>query len=404
MAATYNLKLQILSTPSRSSLAIAKKENQQNLCRALWDWDCCHSCLNNTDSCVGLICPGGRIRGLHRYFEHYQELVSSYSHDLEYRRDAAIRSHEDIFRIIQLLRKQPNISRRRLAEEVFGHGQASTEENADREHAIGLAVKLLTMVYSTHWLKQNAEHDNGDLESATWLDDIAFDAFVESRFPTTDHPGFGEDSSSSFWEFKSKITGTKLVKRGGLIFEPTEDLSNHLKLNRATGVVEMFHHTAFLKESLRITKGSGGPMSIKESLGLGAIPRQLALEVLDSMQKIIFPLSDPSAVALLQNLVSNKGFDRDCLRFESSVIREPHETNTQYIYFGARLADICDELENPTPRGFISRWAKREGAGHANIAAIVAVVLALLFGLITLGLGGFQAWVSWQQWKHPINN
>ncbi|KAF3920988.1 hypothetical protein ABW20_dc0104582 [Dactylellina cionopaga] len=134
----------------------------------------------------------------------------------------------------------------------------------------------------------------------------------------------------------------------------------------------------------------------------GALPRQLALEILDSIQKIIFPLSDPSAVALLQNLVAEKRFDGDCLQFEASAIREPHETNTRYMYFGARLAGIHDELESPTPRGFISRWAKRKGAGHANIAAIIGVGLALLFGVVSLGLGAFQVWVSWQQWKHPI--
>ncbi|KAK6333702.1 hypothetical protein TWF730_003885 [Orbilia blumenaviensis] len=396
------ISLQVLHTPSTSSLANTTDDNRRGLCRALWGWKFCDSC-EASGACALVSCPRNRIPSLGRYFGHYKELVCSYSHDLEYhRKDAVVSSHEEIFDVIRILKEQPNITRDALARQAF-RDPTNMGMESEQEHVVGLAVKALTMVYSTHWLKQNAEHDNGDLVSPNWMKDVPFHEFLEGLFPMTDHPGFGEDSSSSFWELKSNITGSKLIRRGGLTFAPTEDLSNHLKLNRRTGVIEIFHYTAFLKENLRITKYIKEAMGIEESIRLGALPRQLALEALDSIQKIIFPLSDPSAVTLLQRLVVDKNFDEDCLRFEASAIRQPHETNTRYLYFGARLADIYDELENPTPRGFISRWAKRKGAGHANIATIVAVVIALIFGLVTLGLGGFQAWISWQQWKHPID-
>ncbi|KAK6516987.1 hypothetical protein TWF506_006866 [Arthrobotrys conoides] len=395
------IPLQALHTPSTSSLAKTTDENRDGLYRALWGWKFCDGC-SFAGICTLVTCPGNRLPSLGRYFGHYKELVCSYSHDLEHhRRDAVVSSHDEIFELIRIIKKNPNITRGALAKQVFG-SPSNMGIESEQEHVIGLAVKALTMVYSTHWLNQNAEHDNGDLVSPSWLKDVPFYAFFEGLFPMIDHPGFGEDASASFWEMKRNITGSKLIRKGGLSFAPTADLSNHLKLNRNTGVIEIFHHTAFLKENLRITRSMEGPMGVEESLRLGALPRQLALEALDSVQKIIFPLSDPSAVTLLQRLVVEKGFDEDCLRFEASAIREPHETNTRYLYFGARLADIYDELENPTPRGLISRWAKRKGAGHANIATIVAVAIALIFGLVTLGLGGFQAWISWQQWKHPI--
>ncbi|KAK6356847.1 hypothetical protein TWF718_001187 [Orbilia javanica] len=392
--------LQALQTSSISPLAKTADENRNRLYEALWGWKLCDGC-RYTGTCTIVTCPKNRVPSLQRYFEHYKELVCSYGHDLEDRKDAVVRSHDGIFDLIRILKEKPDITRGLLAKHVFG-SPTSIGIESEQEHVIGLAVKALTMVYSTHWLHQNAEHDNGDLVSPNWQKDIPFNAFLEGLFPMVDHPGFGEDSSASFWEMKNKITGNKLVRKGRLTFAPTEDLSNHLKLNRKTGVIEIFHHTAFLKENLRITRSLKGATGIDESLRLGALPRQLALEALDSIQKIIFPLSDPSAVILLQRLVAEKGFDEDCLRFEASAIREAHETNTRYVYFGARLADIYDELENPTPRGLVSRWAKRKGAGHANIATIVAVVIALIFGLVTLGLGGFQAWISWQQWKHPI--
>ncbi|KAF3155247.1 hypothetical protein TWF569_009774 [Orbilia oligospora] len=370
------IPLQALHTPSTSSLAKRTDENRNGLYNALWGWSFCDGC-RYTGICTLVTCPSNRMPSLERYFGHYKELVCSYSHDLEnHRMDAVVSSHEEIFHLIRVLKETPNITRGALAKQVFGNPNNMGIES-EQEHVIGLAVKALTM-------------------------DTPFHVFLEALFPMIDHPGFGEDASASFWEMKSSITGSKLIRKGGLSFSPTEDLSNHLKLNRKTGVIEIFHHTAFLKENLRITRCMEGPMGVEGSLRLGALPRQLALEALDSIQKIIFPLSDPSAVTLLQRLVIEKGFDEDCLRFEASAIREPHETNTRYLYFGARLADIYDELENPTPRGLISRWAKRKGAGHANIATIIAVIIALIFGLVTLGLGGFQAWISWQQWKHPI--
>ena len=53
----------------------------------------------------------------------------------------------------------------------------------------------------------------------------------------------------------------------------------------------------------------------------GALPRQLILEHLDSIQKILFPLSDPKSRALLLSLTTREAFDPECLRFESAPIR-----------------------------------------------------------------------------------
>src|SRR6202035_4701018 len=94
----------------------------------------------------------------------------------------------------------------------------------------------------------------------------------------------------------------------------------------------------------------------------GALPRQLVLECLDSMQKILFPLSDPSSKSrsLLQSLISTSSFDPDCLRFESASIRNPDEKDISYLYFGARLADLYEELENPQPRGWVEKWLERK--------------------------------------------
>lgn len=37
------------------------------------------------------------------------------------------------------------------------------------------------------------------------------------------------------------------------------------------------------------------------------------------------------------------------------------------------------------------------------MAAVAGVIFAIFLGLLTLGLGGFQAYVEYVAWKHPVN-
>jgi hypothetical protein len=79
-----------------------------------------------------------------------------------------------------------------------------------------------------------------------WRGDIAFSPFITDCFPKTDHPSMNE--------IKENLRAVKLKKRARLTFQPTDDLRNHLELDRKAATVDIFHHTAFLKECLRLTK------------------------------------------------------------------------------------------------------------------------------------------------------
>lgn len=136
----------------------------------------------------------------------------------------------------------------------------------------------------------------------------------------------------------------------------------------------------------------------------GIIPRQLVLETLDSLQKILFP-PDPESQFLLRSLVSKASFDPDCLRFESAPNRYDDEKNIAYYYFGSRLADLYDEIENPRPRGLVEKWVeRRSGSRYIMMATLIGVVTAVMLGLAGLAVGIFQAWVGYQQWQHPLTN
>jgi hypothetical protein len=137
----------------------------------------------------------------------------------------------------------------------------------------------------------------------------------------------------------------------------------------------------------------------------GALPRQLALEVLDSVQKILFPLSDHKSSALLLSLTSTSFFDPDSLRFESASIRNNEEKDIAYLYLGTRLADLYEELKNPKPRGLFEKWLeRRSGARYVMLATLVGVVIAILLGVASIAVGAYQAWVGYQAWQHPVSN
>ena len=76
----------------------------------------------------------------------------------------------------------------------------------------------------------------------------------------------------------------------------------------------------------------------------GVLPRQLLLEVLDSLQGIIFPLSEPKSRKLLQSLVAAERLDPDVLRWEFSAIRRRGEETVAYVYLADRLSELHSEL------------------------------------------------------------
>lgn len=103
---------------------------------------------------------------------------------------------------------------------------------------------------------------------------------------------------------------------------------------------------------------------------------------------------------MLRSLISRDKFDPDMARIvDLSGLDEP----VRYQYWGSRLLDLHDEIENPTPRGFFEKWVERKsGARYAMMATLIGLFIAILLGALGLVVSIFQAWVGWQQWQHPV--
>jgi len=52
-----------------------------------------------------------------------------------------------------------------------------------------------------------------------------------------------------------------------------------------------------------------------------------------------------------------------------------------------RIADLYDELTNPTPRGFEKWFERKSGVRYVMMATIAGVLFAIFLGMASLGLG-----------------
>jgi hypothetical protein len=378
-------------------------EDLQKLCETLWSWQACQQCATSTP-CTTAGCPFHRMKRLTRFFDFYKTLTRSYALDTEPSEIPALTNHRDLFELIQILKLEPETTRQLIATKIFDvRGGEEKIPKYEQEKAIDLAVRVCAMVTSVA-----DSHSVTLLESGQyripWRQDVPFSHFIADVFPTNDHPDLNDANSSLSLNIRKALRGRKLKKNARLSFHATDNIRHHLKLDCKTGKVMIFHHTAFLKEHLRLTKESPN-LSVSHSLKHGVLPRQLALEILDSIQDLLFPLTDPKSRKMLQSLTSARdgSFDPDCLRFDSSLIRRADEKFVPYYYLGERLMELHAEGEDPRPRGKIWRWLERRSRPRfVMLATLAGVIIAILLGLFGLAVQIYQTWITYQAWKHPV--
>lgn len=168
--------------------------------------------------------------------------------------------------MIQHLKSNPNISRAQLTikllEDRAGRNASSA---ADLERAINLAVRIMTMVNCSAQRQCSGLLEHGAFQ-IPWRSDIPFSQFINDAFPMTDHPSLNEDDHKFAMDMRRALMAKKIKKHIGVKFQRTDDLRRHLKLDRRKNVLEIFHHTAFLKEHLRLTKDEPRDLSTADSL------------------------------------------------------------------------------------------------------------------------------------------
>ncbi|KAI9166410.1 hypothetical protein HJFPF1_02511 [Paramyrothecium foliicola] len=312
-------------------------------------------------------------------------------------------NRDPVIHSLKLLRKHPDTQRDELCREAVGPAGAGPVLVAQND-LMNLAIKVMIMTDCSPVDYSADKLETGSLRTQ-WKGDVPLSKFVQDIFPVEAHPVLAFPENDEYWDFRSNLTATKLKKHLGIAFRPTSDIRNHLKLDRRSNALEIFHHTAFLKEHLKLSKDQPKTLVSSDSLKLGTLPRQLVLEILDSVQGILFPLSEKKSCRLLEALVKTDSFDPDMLRFEFSSIRNNGEEHIPYFYLAGRLSELHDELQSPRPRGWIERrLERRSGARYMMLATLIGVAFAVLLGIGSLAVGCFQTWIAYQAWKHPTTS
>ncbi|KAF4508095.1 hypothetical protein G6O67_004520 [Ophiocordyceps sinensis] len=370
----------------------------QRLAQALWNWDICEPCQSGAP-CVLPSCSWRRSARLWRFFDFYKAITASYVPELLPGSKPALRDHADVLDIILLLRANPDTQRHALTHDYFRR-RVIKPPPADQHRAFNLVVQVMTMV------KCSAENQpSGLLELGTqplpWHAHASLTEFMSRAFPESERVHVcALDNQIS--HMKSALRARRLRKVAGLRFRGTDDLRNHLRLDTSKGIVEIFHYTSVLKEQLLASRPSPDSHSLQGAVSEENIPRRVALEALDSVQKILFPFHSDSE-EILRHLVSRQSFDPDCLRYDLAGYRMQGEEDISYCYFGGRLIDLFKEQEDPKPHSILEKWFHRKsGARFMMMATLVGVFMAIILGVLGLAVGIFQAWLAYQAWKHPV--
>ena len=256
-----------VSSASPFPLKRTTDQQLQKLGQVLWSWSVCNGCNNNL-GCLTEDCPSPRAKRLVRYFEHYKALTASYEPNIRPGETPALRTHDDLFDVLEQLKLMPDMPRAQFTGLLFQkRAQQLTPPAADKECALDLAIKIMVMVNCSARREPSGQLEHGP-HQIPWVSHIAFGQYITSTFPITDNPSLNDDKAKASTDIKSFLAARKLKKRIGLRFQPTDNLGRHLKLDRKTNTIEIYHHTAFIKEHLRLTKDCPRTMSVVQSLRL----------------------------------------------------------------------------------------------------------------------------------------
>ncbi|KAI0458938.1 hypothetical protein F5B21DRAFT_372569 [Xylaria acuta] len=403
----------IASYESLYPLAKVSRSDFATLCEALWEWWPCadwtaeRACQHGN---LGPECHYQDAERLGPFFDFYREITAYYVPELTSDSPQAVKTHDDLIRVIHYIKRQSHVPRLQLTTEYFaacrqigGLGVPSNDQN----RAFSLAARVMTMLQCSV-----EDQSDGLLEAGTrpaiWHSDKSFNQFLDSVIVRQNPLLLGPHNVAiprppeSTFTLES-ISVKRLRRVAKLKIVPTNDLRNHLVLDKKNGTVAVYHYTSVLKEHLK--KGRG--RELHEATGpttqqYHGLPKQLVLETLHTLKHVLFPI-DSESQSILRSLVAKDKFDPDNCGVNTSW-RLSEEELMAYEYWGSRLVDLHDELENPTPRGFVETWMERKsGARYVMMATLAGVLIAILLGIASLVVSIVQTWIAWQQWKHPIS-
>ncbi|KAK1994952.1 hypothetical protein LX36DRAFT_672807 [Colletotrichum falcatum] len=281
---------------------------------------------------------------------------------------------ELVTKVLRGMSENPDITREMFPEEAH--------DSIDLAIRISLMMDYSPLYHSTDRLEKGVHR-------AQWTRGEPLSKFIEGIFASESHTVLSYPEHLGHSDFKSELRATKLKRELGIAIRPTSDIRNHLKLDRKTMTLEVFHYTGFIKEHLRRTKELPGSASVGDALRLGSCS---------------FPLSDKKSRRLLNSYVESGVFDPDMQHFEFGSIKNRGEEVVPFFYLSRRLGELHQELLDPRPQGWLERrFESRSGSRYMMMATMIGVLFAVFLGFLSLAVGSYQTYIAYQAWQHPIS-
>ena len=227
-----------------------------SLVQTLWRWELCNSCQAEPGRrpCTQLPCSGRRWARMDIFFGFYKRITAAYVPDMLAGSPPALKTHQDLLAIVQLLKMHPQQPRAALVAAHFhtrsGHPPPTVD---DQNRAFNLAMRVMTtLACCTDY--RSVDGLEANLHPVVWRADMSLSQLLSVALPLSAED---EDGLIKYNLANELINARNLVKTPRLRFLPTDELSEHLNLDKKQGTVSIYRHTAFLKETLIASNAAG---------------------------------------------------------------------------------------------------------------------------------------------------
>jgi hypothetical protein len=227
----------------------------------LWGWNPCddwtgeHACRHSE---VDDDCHYEDAERLRFYFDFYKDVTACYIPDLASDYPLAIQTHDDFIAVIRYIKNHIDKPRQVLTIEHFGIGSTAGQTDApshEHDRAINLAIRVMNMLQCSIEGQSDGLLETG-MQPAIWYSDKSFNEFINLVIHRKDPLRLGPCNVAIPRPPRPTFTletlaAKRLIKVAKLKIIPTNDLRDHLLLDRKNGTVAIFHYTSVLKEHLK---------------------------------------------------------------------------------------------------------------------------------------------------------
>ena len=201
------------------------------------------------------------------YLNYYCSVVCPISSkDIAIQLDTpALKSHTDVLNCVKVVFHDPNISFNSFVTKIVDT-RSSDASLKEKEHVAKIAIEVAFAVncvfkdYCAELFMNSSSHH------VKWQGDDSFLYFIEDAFRSGSRVHEHKHNYVEMMKHKRSLKAWKLIKRYGIKIKNTDNLLEHLHLDRKTMTLQVFHQVAFLRAHLAKTRQDPIDLNFEESL------------------------------------------------------------------------------------------------------------------------------------------